>query len=211
VRPDIIFKWFLLIVFVVLVTLAFLDYLFRSAPAFESFLGSYKGIIISLGTLLVILLATMLTTHLSNVSAEKRQEADRLLNAELKLSDFRQAWIDVLRADCSEVVSLSYSFFDEPDNRMLKLAKLKGLEAHIRLRLNPLEDAETERNIEKSLIQLISALEAAQKKDSECSKDIEMESGAIEHREHFAELSAQLLKKEWEVLKDNLDKLKAGL
>lgn len=185
-----------------------LDY--YSPTEVENFIRSKLGTIFSISSALLISFLALLTAYLSSASSEKQREADRLLNTELKLSDFRQAWIDVLRKDCSQVVSISYSFFDDKETQLSKLAELKGLEAHIRLRLNPLDDAIVERNIEKLLVRLISALEISQKRDCKCFADIKIEDVVIKRREAFAELSAQLLKKEWDVLKDNLDKLKAG-
>ena len=213
-NPDTAFRWLMIIIIVFLAFFALLDHFAVTAQQLEAFLNSNKGIVTSLGTLLVILLAAILTTHLSNSSAEKRQEADRLLNAELKLSDFRQAWINQLRADFAEVIQLGYSFFEKGNDQQETARKLKLVEARIRMRLNPRSDAEVEREIEKELVALVSACEKVANEAISRSGDKASETkhcqDALNHRENLAKLGSKFLKEEWEVIKKNLNELKGG-
>jgi hypothetical protein len=196
VKPDTVFKWLLIGTFIVLIILGLLDYFEVPFVQLNGFLFKYRSVLISLGTLFVILLTTIFATHLSNTSAEKRQEADRLLNAELKLSDFRQEWINVLRNDLAEIISISYVFFDEKEKRLKNLSKLKDLDARVRMRLNPKPYAELERRIDSYIEELVN-----------CSENGD-ELGAFKAREGLARAGAKFLKEEWDFLKGNLDKLK---
>uniref|UniRef100_UPI003B530205 hypothetical protein n=1 Tax=Roseovarius indicus TaxID=540747 RepID=UPI003B530205 len=207
--------WFLIIIALGLLILAF----FNLAPPglvskINCFLDRNSPILIGIGTVALVSGLALWTAHLSNVSAEKRQEADRLLNAELKLSDFRQKWINELRVDFAEVIQLAYSFFDEKSHQNETVRKLKMVEARVRMRLNPKCDAVLERKIERELTKLVKACESvvmqSASQHSEQSPEGNAGESALKHREELAKLGSEFLKQEWEVIKDNLDKLKRG-
>jgi len=165
----------------------------------EKFISEYDGTIVSLGTVFLVSGLALLTTYLSSASAEKRDQAARHLNAELKLSTFRQEWINSLRSDLSEVVALAYVFFDDESGTQAKedkskLADLKRVEARIRMRLNPTEDEATE-----LVGHLVDMINACDKNDQENS---------ITHREALANAGSIYIKNEWDTLKENLENLK---
>jgi len=71
-----------------------------------------------------------------------------VLTKESKVSEFRQAWIDGLRDDISELVSVFYWILDayreaamEPPQLKDEFIKLERMQARIELRLNPKEHA----------------------------------------------------------------------
>lgn len=72
-----------------------------------------------------------------------------VLTKESKVSEFRQAWIDGLRDDISELVSVFYWILDELAEPEVKFSSLKEefirlerMQARIELRLNPKEHEE---------------------------------------------------------------------
>lgn len=75
---------------------------------FEALVSKYDGIIISIGTLLLVTGLAVFTTFLSNKNAARleaanrensdlRERANRRIATQLKLVEFRQAWINDLR------------------------------------------------------------------------------------------------------------------
>lgn len=71
----------------------------------NSFLVEIKFLIISI----FVPLLTFLVTHKAATSSEKRARDDRKMQLELsrrlKLADFRQAWINDVRADLADIIS----------------------------------------------------------------------------------------------------------
>ncbi|WP_137109507.1 hypothetical protein [Rhodobacter sp. SY28-1] len=120
--------------------------LFAFAPPLLVALGSYPGgtlekieafilerqeLLIALGTLFLVVGLSVWTSHLSNRSAEKRDAANRMLQAELKVADFRQAWINELRDEIEEFCQITFSPPDERDHN-----RHTALIGKIHMRLN---------------------------------------------------------------------------
>jgi hypothetical protein len=77
-----------------------------------------------------------------------------VLTKENKVSEFRQAWIDGLRDDISEFVSVFYWIVDElaeagiePPSLKNEFISIERMQARIELRLNPKEHAELLRHL----------------------------------------------------------------
>lgn len=107
-----------------------------SVPAkLETFISTYNGTIISLGTLFLVSALALLTTHLSSASAEKRERYNRRVQSELKLAEFRQKWIEDMRDDISELLRLSFHSSNEGE-----VSNAYKLSVKIQMRLNLSED-----------------------------------------------------------------------
>lgn len=68
----------------------------------EDFSIGRQAILTSIGTIILIGALTFVTTYISNHSASNRDLANRRIAAELKIAEFRQAWINSLREALSE-------------------------------------------------------------------------------------------------------------
>lgn len=154
---------------------------------FDQFLGAYDGLILSIGTLALVSALATLSTHLSNVSSEKQQRTNRKVSAELKIVEFRQQWINDLRDDISELLSLSGKPFDSDS-----LTRWQLLNVRIHLRLNP--DEEFSEIVMTGITDLLAAA---------CADNREKIPSA---QTNLQISGSRLLKFEWDRLKDDLIK-----
>ena len=168
----------------------------------EQFVSAYDGLLASLGTLFLILGMGVWTTYLSNKSAAARQRADRITSAELKISEFRQAWIDKLRQDLADVVFLTSVNGTSEDSsaNVQRVEKLKKLDSLVRLRLNP---GETKAQELAGAVRKV--IDLSEMVSNGCNDKF---SDMLAARESLAKLSAEYLKVEWEVVKHVLQKAK---
>lgn len=97
----------------------------------EGLLSDRQELIIALGTLFLVVGLSVWASHLNNKSAEKRERANRTLLAELKISEFRQQWIDELRKELAHYYEL---VFTDPNVRNMK--EFGSVMTKIRMRLN---------------------------------------------------------------------------
>ncbi|MFU1479276.1 hypothetical protein ACM25N_16770 [Roseovarius sp. C7] len=149
-------------------------------------------------TVLAIPIITWLVTRMANRSSEKRAERERDLERELrgkerllerelsrkmKLADFRQEWINRLRDDLSEIASLTVNPISLNDERIHQLNMRRG---RVRLSLN---------HSEHHAVRLINAM-------NELAKTTQEDIG--ENQTTFVNVGHELLKAEWERLKDDL-------
>ena len=104
----------------------------ESKNALENFIRAYQGILTSIGTLGLVGLLAVITTHISNLSASNRDISDRKVSTELKIVEFRQKWIEDFRNDIAEFISSSGVGLDE-----VTVSRLQQLHIRIHLRLNP--------------------------------------------------------------------------
>ncbi|NDW46198.1 hypothetical protein [Ruegeria sp. PrR005] len=151
----------------------------------EEFISVYDGTLIALGTLFLVSLLAILTTHLSNVAADRRERSNRRIQAELKLSDFRQLWINELRIDLA-VYMAEVRFRKNRED----LSRLEEVSTRIFLRLNQNEeDAFKLGGMIAKLVRVVRA-ENYDEEDEIVSE--------------ILRLSRVVLKKEWERLKSDL-------
>lgn len=167
----------------------------RSLPcstiqAAEIFIRENHGIIISLGTVFLLSLLAYATAAISSASAEKAQKANRSLSSELKLSDFRQSWIDALRDDLSLASKLAARFEEDFKDSVIK-AELVEVIARVRMRMNP-NDPDDD------------ALAAAFAKALGASK---VAYGWDDETEAISIVGQRILKREWERLKADLKRI----
>ncbi|MCW9043756.1 MAG: hypothetical protein OQK05_10475 [Pseudopelagicola sp.] len=163
---------------------------------FENFVKRYSGTIISLGTLALVSLLALLTSHISNKAADRRDalaaEAShqrealiQRVQSELQVSQFRQAWISEMRDDIIEYSSLAFHRKGVDD-----ITRMFALRAKIEMRLN------TEEPLARELSKNLNEAFRKAKSDEEI--------GAV-----LGEVTSSgraYLKAEWARLKDDLRK-----
>ncbi|MCV2869399.1 hypothetical protein OEW28_12260 [Defluviimonas sp. WL0002] len=151
----------------------------------ESLLSDRQSTIISLGTLFLVLGLSVWSAHLTNKSAEKRESINRRTQAEIKISDFRQAWINDLRDDCARLISIA-----DDDMDPIELREYQYLWTRIQLRLNTADKVHADLVV--ALKNLTAAMHSKSKiADAQSNIQIEVNS---------------LLKNEWDRLKSDLKK-----
>lgn len=107
--------------------------LFSLLDCANDWIASHK----ELTTVLAVPSMTWLVTHLVNRSVEKRateeRKVERALAREMKLSEYRQTWINELR---HELASFSEALAGDPENSD-DVQKLNYLAAKLQLLMNP--------------------------------------------------------------------------
>ncbi len=149
----------------------------------EGLIRDHNGLIISLGTIFLILGLTVWTTSLVNASAEARESSNRRVQAELKISDFRQIWINEPRDDLSKFISRI--LWSEGEQ-----AEIEEIGSRIVLRMNMNE--ELAKNLGSAIHRLANT-------SSPIPPDEKPQAIA-----DFYQHSREYLKSEWDTLKRNL-------
>ena len=154
-----------------------------SDGSLELFVRRNQGILTSIGTLLFLALVAFFTTVFANRAADRREEFSQKMQALIKVSEFRQKWIDRMREDLSRISELVFSMNNNDD-----LYELYGIVSRVLLSLNLSEEASEK--LHETLIKIL-----------ECLRNDEPTSSLV------AELQAVsnvMLRKEWSRLKNNL-------
>jgi len=148
-------------------------------------IAEYKNLFISLGTVALVALLTVLAAHLSNYALEHRERISRRVDAELKIAEFRQKWINEMRDDIAEFSGTSMCRDDGQ-----RLEELAQISARIRLRLNLKEILSPK---------LIDAMARAtvNRKNQDFSKEIQA-------YDDILTIGGKLLKSEWARLKSDV-------
>jgi hypothetical protein len=175
----------LLLIFLLLLVAFFKHSDPETVSGVNNFIGVYQAILTSIGTLILIIALTFITTIVSNESAAKRDISNRKVAAELKIVEFRQKWIDELRSDIAEFLSLTGN-----DVSSIDLDKLHLLNVRIQLRLNPNEDATGE------MLGIISKILQAIRGDDDRS--------LTDAQTAMQLLASDILKTEWDRIKSDL-------
>ena len=162
----------------------------------NDFLDKNVEILTSVGIIIFIGVLTVYATHLSNLASAKREMNNRHISAEIKLSEFRQSWINALRDDIAEL-SAHLASSDHQDTEV-KYRKILLLN-RIKLRIN-----RQDTNYEVLLEALRSAVDEASK-----NRKLSQGKNTDQHRE-FIRVSQDLLKSEWERLKIDLRLARIG-
>jgi hypothetical protein len=176
--------WF----FAILFGLVF--FLQGSADGIEGFLRKYTGIAVSLGTLAIVGVLAMATTVMANQAAARRERFNQKMQALIKISEFRQDWIDRVRDDMAE---LQLGFFKLSPERKPKrdLTDVLVPLQRLRLSLNPNEDPT--KDFEK-------AISGITDPDKTLTK-----SEFVNQLGRINSAGARILKEEWEALKRHLE------
>jgi hypothetical protein len=102
-----------------------------SNSSVNGFIKSNREVLLSIGTLLLISLLAVVQVYIGNRSSEARERANRAIQAELKVAEFRQQWINELRQELAECYLLA---FEDKDTR--NTAAFGAVWTKIRIRLN---------------------------------------------------------------------------
>lgn len=153
----------------------------------ECLLLDYSSTITSIGILALVSALALLTAHLSNRSSEKRESSNRRVAAELKLAEFRQAWINSMRDDLAEIGELAFRNGDKDTT-----PKQIRLLAKVIMRLNLTED-------------LAKGVALAMRKVLKATPE-EDDKEKVKLVEALAEASYKYLKEEWIVLQGAIRK-----
>lgn len=159
----------------------------------ESFVGGYAGILLSLGTLFLVSLLALLTTVITNRYSDQRYATNRQISTAVKLSDFRQVWINELRADLAEIITLTSESWKDDEQESNSRAML--LMSRILLRLNPGNE-----DIVKLRSTILDACDKAL--NDKVNLDVTTE---------LLVLSQIILKREWDRLKTDLESARSTL
>lgn len=149
----------------------------------ECFLDKHESSLISVGLLILVSGLALWGTYLTNHSAERREKSNRKVLSELKVSEYRQAWITEMRLDLS--IFGGFMFHAEGKEGVREALSLKS---KIEMRLN----------MEETLA--INLYESMNELWHDAFID-EFDSG---NHHRFTEASNAYLKKEWKRLKKDI-------
>lgn len=199
-----VFAWLgiLAVTPVIMTTISSIENTRNSIGILERFIASNEATITSVGTILLIAAFGLITTELSNRSAEMREEfssrsaekreaENRRISSELKLAEFRQSWINTLRDTLSEFQAIAMS----PGNSPINDQNFYRLGTKIELLMNPHDERYPD--LQNIMYQLLMVSEG----------DI-LEKYRL--NPVFIEVSQGILKTEWEKLKQELTKSRAS-
>jgi hypothetical protein len=187
-RPDSFFKWAMLaVLFALIVTPSWLAVADVFDVSLETFLRENYGVLTSLGTLALVSGLALLTTHLSNRSAERREVHNRRIQAALQIAQFRQSWIEQLRRELASLRAQLTAA--KKENFSTKEAQEKL--SHAFLMLNANEDKTKE-------------LWACVTDFAKAYVDVNAE-GKSSALSKFDDVARALLKEEWDRLKRELE------
>lgn len=188
-KPDSIFRTTSIVILISLFILFIFDYFSLSLKNVSDFLKFYDAVFLSLGTIVTVGLIAIYTTYLGSKSSEKSRKADRIMQSELKIAEFRQRWIDDQRADIAEFTSLA---LHRKDGK--QLIELTNALNRIKLRLNKINPEEKDR-VERLEISLQEIMDARGAEETEKQ---------IEASERIILVANEFLKLEWDRLKRDL-------
>ena len=158
----------------------------------EAFVSAYDGTLLSLGTLFLVSTLAVLAAHLSNRSAERRENYNRKIQAALQIAQFRQDWILELRGELAAVQAIMFRV--SQTNAKVSDAAVEEFTLRINnvfLMLNPLEERTKE--LRSALAEVGAALRST---ESDHKKSLVR---------RFEEIAHAILKAEWERLKSDLE------
>jgi hypothetical protein len=152
----------------------------------ETFIVENNGVLIGLGTVSLLSFIAFQTQAMAGKSADRREKFTRNVESQIKIAEFRQAWINDLRDDLADYLAKKAFKDGAPDH-----VAIVTLSARIRLRVNP-EETPT-----KALLSAMNRLDYS-------SEDVSFDQ--LRTIEDFLVCSQKLLKHEWSRLKDDLKK-----
>ncbi len=160
--------------------------------ALQKFITDYQVIIISLGVPLMTVFATWFVSAQTNRTARRLAEKERRQNVQLKLAEFRQAWINDLRNELARYSSLTLSSRGKSFSDA-ELQNIVEVGSRIMMRVNS-QDPDVEL--------LKAALSAA----------LPSSGNEVEEKEALSvtEIGRRMLKREWERLKADLAEIDGG-
>ena len=151
----------------------------------ENWITTHQGIMTSVGILVLVSGLALITTFIANGAARNRLVSEIRTHAELKKSEFRQAWINDQRNDLAALVGASLRLtLDDPIVTETDASTF----ARILMRMNPKD--EDYKELKELLERHTYGLNQG-------------ESLVFEHS--LIEIGQRILKREWEVLKKELN------
>lgn len=115
----------------------------------EKLVSDFDGILVSLGTLFLVSALALLTTLIANKFADRRELANRQTATQLKIAEFRRAWIEGFRNELSEFISLATEGRTDDQAAARSIAKMSS----VLMRIN--EDDPLLPEIENSMSQCL--------------------------------------------------------
>lgn len=85
----------------------------------ECVLDAHESTLIGLGTVVLVAGLALFTSYLTGRSADKREQSNRKIQAELQLAQFRQLWINELRDDLAKLSELLLRSGDGRDESLV--------------------------------------------------------------------------------------------
>lgn len=107
----------------------------NSLDAVQGFISQYQVLFVSLGVPLLTILISWSVAVQTNRTSRKLADKERALGVQLKLAEFRQAWIDSLREDIACYAAVTFHTESDPIPAA-NLREIVTLGARIRMRLN---------------------------------------------------------------------------
>ncbi|KUJ77680.1 hypothetical protein [Ruegeria profundi] len=153
----------------------------------ELFISDHDSTLLSLGTLFLVSSLALLSSHISNKSAERREWYSRRIQASLQMSEFRLKWVEELRSELAQLqTEMSVYNKEASDFKELTLRFRK-----VFLMLN-FEEKNT-KDLNQSFQRYVQSLRDADKdKKNACLKE-------------FHRISNRILKEEWKRIKVELE------
>ncbi len=159
--------------------------------ALNFWIETHQALLVSIGVPLLTLAVTVITSRASERRAERSRIADRALQTELKLVEFRQKWISELRDDFAQFHSLTGK------RNGVGPADMVGcytIQCRVVMRMN-LEDP--------NLRQLVDIM-------ARCTDELTSAELGHAHAE-FTLCAQRILKTEWDRLKSDLRSVQGGM
>jgi hypothetical protein len=156
----------------------------------QAFISQYQVLFISLGVPILTVLISWFVAAQTNRTSRKLAEKERALSVQLKLAEFRQAWIDGLREDLAAYSAATFHTSDMPLQND-RLHEIVSLGARVMLRMNTKDP-----DYEAFKTALSHALPSSQE-----------EADAAKTSLTVVTIGQRILKREWERLKSDLDKI----
>jgi len=103
----------------------------QSNSTLNLFIESNQEALLSIGTLLLISLLAIIQVYIGNRSSEAREQANRAIQGELKIAEFREKWISEIRQELAE-----YYFLASEDRETRDHREFGKILTKIRVRLN---------------------------------------------------------------------------
>ena len=160
--------------------------------AIQEFISKFQVLFLSLGVPILTMLISWYVSVQGNRTSRGLAGKERFLAVELKLAEFRQLWINELRADLAMYFSETFNIQDRPLHDDA-LRNVIALGSRITMRMNPADPD-------------YAALQQALS-DVLPSSDDQKSSGGIQSVTKIGQL---ILKREWKRLKDDLRRIDGG-
>ena len=156
----------------------------------QAFISQYQVLFISLGVPVLTVLISWFVATQTNRTSRKLAEKERALGVQLKLAEFRQAWIDGLRTDLAVYSAATFQTSDMPLQKE-SLREIVSLGGRIILRMNPKDP-----DYDAFKVAMSHALPSSPNEATESQTSATV-----------VAIGQRILKREWDRLKSDLDRI----